>query len=188
MFYTYLYIDPLKNEPIYVGKGKGDRAFQHLVRTHNKHFSARLKIIKSNGLEPIIKFLATNIDEELALLVETEAIMKYGRRDLGTGTLLNFTNGGEGTHGHIHTQETRLKMSLSHKGMKKTPEWEAKLTETKRRPMTEARKRNISLASPHSKRCTIDGVVIYESRRALVDALGYGKNGTGNKGFRYVAD
>ena len=117
MYYTYLYIDPSRShrlcpdgEPIYVGKGKNDRAYAHLKRTDSTHFSRRLAKMQRAGVLPVIKMLATDIDEELAFLVEQEAIAKYGRRDLGLGPLLNLTDGGEGVSGHIWTDEQRQRV------------------------------------------------------------------------------
>jgi hypothetical protein len=100
IFYTYIWKNPLKNnEPFYVGKGKDDRAY--VMKEKNQHFTNTVNRIKKAGLEPIIEFLCKDVDEELAFLVEVEAIAKYGRRDLKTGCLTNQTNGGEGTAGHI---------------------------------------------------------------------------------------
>jgi hypothetical protein len=46
-----------------------------------------------------------------AFIKESEYISKYGRKDLGTGTLRNLSNGGEGNSGHKHSLETRKKLS-----------------------------------------------------------------------------
>lgn len=95
--YTYVYRDPSRsNEPIYVGKGTGNRAYRHLKSTHNKHFAARLAKMKREGVEPIIEFLCKDVDDELAQLCEVEAIDLYGRLDLCKGPLLNHTDGGNG--------------------------------------------------------------------------------------------
>lgn len=111
LFYCYLYIDPSRNnEPIYVGKGKDKRVKYHLKRKDKHPFTNRLQLMKRNGVEPIIEFLCKEIDEELAFLVEAEAIAKYGRKDLGKGPLLNLTDGGEGPSGQIFTEETKQKM------------------------------------------------------------------------------
>lgn len=193
-FYTYLYIDPSKpskwlaeGEPIYVGKGKKGRAWQHTRYTHNPHFRNRLAKMKSQSVEPIVKLLVEGVDEELAILVEVEAIAKFGRRDIQTGCLTNLTNGGDGTSGHRHTVKSRKKMSESHKKVVKTPEWNAKVAAAlKNKPHTEQRKRNIGLS--RAKPCTVDGITIFESLAALAKALGYGKEGTRHPNFRYCTD
>lgn len=120
-FYTYIYYDPSRhNEPIYVGKGKGDRAWSHLKsKSKKKHpFIQRLGSMKKSGIFSIIGIYAVD-DEELALLVEKELISKIGRKDMGRGPLLNLTDGGEGVSGRIspHTPETKAKMSLAKIGV-----------------------------------------------------------------------
>jgi hypothetical protein len=101
IYYTYLYCDPSRNnEPIYIGKGCKDRAYKHWSKTgkfgHKKHpFIQRLEYMYKTGIEPIIEFICKDVDEELAFFVEEEAIAKFGRKDLGKGTLLNLTDGGD---------------------------------------------------------------------------------------------
>jgi hypothetical protein len=107
IYYVYVYTDPLTNEPIYVGKGKGHRAKWHASQraaySVKSHLINRIKKIRRLGAEPIISFLVQNVDEEFAHLLEQEAISKYGRRDLGFGPLLNGTDGGEGSSGISET-------------------------------------------------------------------------------------
>ena len=113
-FYAYIYRDPSrKNEPIYVGKGQGRRARSHLKRADMHPFTQRLQLMKANGIEPIIQILPCE-SEELAFLAEEEAIDKFGRKDLGRGTLLNLTDGGEGASNP--SAETRTKLSAVKKG------------------------------------------------------------------------
>ena len=115
-YYTYLYTDPSRNEPIYVGKGKGRRAKSHLTRYENHPFYDRLRKMKREGIEPIITFLCKDVDEELAYLCEIMAIEKYGRKDLGKGTLLNLSDGGEGgASGRIASKEERDRRSAKTK-------------------------------------------------------------------------
>jgi hypothetical protein len=100
-FYTYIYKDPSRNnEPIYVGKGSGNRAYWHWSKKSiwkkKKHpFLQRLDHMHLKGVKPIIEFLCNEVDSELALFVEKEAISLYGRKDLGKGSLLNLTDGGD---------------------------------------------------------------------------------------------
>jgi hypothetical protein len=110
-FYTYLYIDPSRNEPIYVGKGKGKRAKVHLKRKDMHPLTHRLRSMKEKGVTPLIIYLAEGVNEELAHLVETEAISKWGRKDLGQGPLLNLTDGGEGSSGWVMSEATKLKIA-----------------------------------------------------------------------------
>lgn len=134
-YYVYLYLKP-DGTPFYVGKGKGDRWKWHL--TEAKKYSStdtnRLKVntirkILKSGQEPIVKFVDSNISEEQAFELEEFLISEIGRIDLGTGTLTNLTNGGEGTSGHSHTEDSKLKISAAISGKPKPESQRRKLSE-----------------------------------------------------------
>jgi hypothetical protein len=100
-FYTYAYSDPSRNnEIIYIGKGAKRRAWDHLKRKKMHPFIQRLQKMKRLGIEPKIEILAKDISEETAFSLEMWFIYKFGRKDLGKGTLLNLTDGGEGSAGY----------------------------------------------------------------------------------------
>lgn len=80
------------------------------------------------GLDVFI--LENNLTEEEAFQIEMKYINRVRRRDLGTGTLVNMTDGGEGSVGHIHSEETKLKMSEAHKGKKMSDEARRKISES----------------------------------------------------------
>ena len=128
MHYTYIYYDPSRNnEPIYVGEGTKNRAWAHLRKTNKHPFVQRLQFMRKNGVDPIIGIYA-GLDQEFAHLLEIELIAKFGRKDLGKGSLLNLTDGGEGQVNP--TQAVRYKMSLAHLGETKTAEHKKKLSES----------------------------------------------------------
>jgi len=107
MFYVYVYYDPrpLKlNQPVYVGKGTGDRDISHWSRgSHNKPFQDFISHLKQRNLIAVCeRVFETKIEEE-AFVKEIELIKLYGRRDSKTGTLFNRTAGGEGASGAIRT-------------------------------------------------------------------------------------
>lgn len=95
-YYTYLFTCPIRNEPIYVGKGRLRRAYAHLTSKIKHPFIQRIQWIRKQGFEPILTFLCQNEDEEFAFFCEEEAIRHYGRKNIGTGPLLNLKEGGDG--------------------------------------------------------------------------------------------
>ena len=111
-YYVYCYLDPrVKGEyvygdytfeyvPIYVGKGKGQRASAHLWestlnRDGNKKKVNKLRKIVNLGLQPILVKLHEGLTESEALLLEMKVIATIGTEFDHTGTLTNLTAGGE---------------------------------------------------------------------------------------------
>jgi len=123
MAYVYIYYDTryIPNIPIYVGKGIGNRMFDHLSECTNPLLKRKLNKIKQLFLEPKIEKFKDNISEQEALTLEKELIAKFGRLDLKTGTLCNFTDGGEGSSGRIISEKTKKLWSKQRKGKKQTP-------------------------------------------------------------------
>jgi hypothetical protein len=111
-YYIYIYLNPLKPgnynykkfrfefEPFYIGLGKKNRINQHINESKystNKSIKDNiiLKILK-NDIEPIRFKLYENLTLERAIKIEKYLIKIIGRRDLGTVSLSNLTEGGEG--------------------------------------------------------------------------------------------
>lgn len=111
MFYVYVYRDPRpskNNQPVYVGKGTGDRDLSHWSKgSHNKPFQDFISHLKQRGfVAPCQRVLETESEVE-AFTKEVELIALYGRRNTNTGTLFNLTDGGEGVAGMVKTAEQK---------------------------------------------------------------------------------
>ena len=127
--YRHIRLD--NNTVFYIGIGYIKRAYAKDNR--NKHWLNTI-----NKTEYEVQILKTDLIWKDACELERNLISYYGRRDLKTGTLVNLTDGGEGSLnrrisdetrkklgrgkennkwwvGRKHTDETKLKISLARK-------------------------------------------------------------------------
>lgn len=81
-YYVYVYTDPRNNQPFYIGKGTGNRAFTHLKDAGDSAKVARIKEIRDAGATPQIEVLAFGLDETTAFKVEAAAIDLIGFENL----------------------------------------------------------------------------------------------------------
>ena len=77
-YYVYIYSDPDTREPFYVGKGKGNRVFNHMIQDGENDKINKIKEIRARGKEPIIEILVHGVDENTAFKVEAAAIDLIG--------------------------------------------------------------------------------------------------------------
>jgi len=114
MAYVYLHTRRDKDEAFYVGIGSDVNYYRSKTnRNRNKHWHNIVD--KLNG-EYDIHILMDNISYDYAREMEKYFISLYGRSNLGKGTLCNLTDGGEGCHGLVHSEEARRKMGEPNKG------------------------------------------------------------------------
>lgn len=112
IYYVYAYLRSKDSDtakagtPYYIGKGKGDRA----IRKHPG--------VTVPGDRSKIVLIEQNLTNTGACAIERRLIAWYGRKDLGTGILLNRTYGADGgkggsPKGRVFSERTRKKLSAA---------------------------------------------------------------------------
>jgi hypothetical protein len=119
MFYVYEHWRPDRDEPFYVGKGKGGRA--NVMSRRNPHHTAIQKKLHSKGMSVEVRIVASSLTEEDAFRIEMERIAMWN--SLGMD-LANQTLGGEGVAGLLFSEEHRRKLGDASRGKKRPPKSE----------------------------------------------------------------
>lgn len=110
-YYVYAYLNPLEEgiysssivsflaKPFYIGKGLGDRLYDHLkdarpTRKHkHSHKLNTIRLIQSSGLNPIVVKISEGLSEDEALCLELELILelkqKYGLTNIRTSNWIS---------------------------------------------------------------------------------------------------
>ena len=134
-FYIYAHYIPGESLPFYIGKGSGYR----ITRRNDRSIWWK-RIVNKYGFE--VKLLYENLSYSEANILEKKLIKKFGRRDIGTGILINHTDGGEGianpseevrnkisesNRKRVVSEETKRKISQSSKGHKLSEHTKSKM-------------------------------------------------------------
>ena len=139
-FYIYFHRSNITNEVFYVGKGNDRRAFSSSGRNNFWH-----RVVRKHGYS--VSLTNTGLTESQAFALEMEYIAQFGRRNVGTGSLVNLTSGGEGPSGVVHSEEWKRNVSAKLKGRVFSEEHKRKQTAAKiGRKRSDEMRRNLSNA------------------------------------------
>ena len=107
-WYVYRHIRLDKNEPFYIGIGnKKNYARAYQIKPNRRNEIWR-KIFDKTEIE--VEIILEGLTKNQSSEKEQEFIRLYGRKDLGTGTLCNMTDGGDGIWNCIRSNETKDKL------------------------------------------------------------------------------
>lgn len=112
-FYAYLWLRE-DGTPYYVGKGCGNRAFKHCRPPYPPKDRERILLLYRSS-------------EQEAFATEIELIQNWGRKDSGTGCLLNRTDGGDGLANPSQAVRAKIAKSTRPAGWHHTPEAKEKI-------------------------------------------------------------
>ena len=100
----------------------------------------------------MIRIMRQNLTKQQAFCWEIYYILHYGRVDIGTGILHNYTNGGEGAVGTVRSQEQRERYRIASTGRRHTEKTKERLREIRLgKTLSPETKQKISTASKGKK-------------------------------------
>lgn len=164
-FYVYVHFRNDTGAPFYVGKGRGNRAFQ----TGSRRSEWWRNIVKKCGYTvKVVKNFQLNEEASFGYEKELIAIL----RSVGF-ELVNLTDGGEGAGGYKFTEERKQKHSELAKIAMNRPEVRAKSSESNSRPEVRARKSAAAKLRVGEKHNRYLGYSVGTNEKQVVILAGY---------------
>ncbi len=117
-YYTYVMYDRRTGVPFYVGAGKNNRC--------NPKRKKITEELRSNTLVIVIE----HDSKEEAFADEVVLTKKFGRRDLGTGSLMNLTDG-RGSRGRPRSEDERKRIGAPRVGVPLSDETRKKMSKAR---------------------------------------------------------
>lgn len=102
----YFHINKSNSEIFYVGIGNKKRPYSK--RSRSQFWK---NIVEK--YDYLVEIIYTELSFEDACELERYYIRMFGRLDIGSGILVNLTDGGEGSNGYKHSEETKDKIRNS---------------------------------------------------------------------------
>ena len=119
-YFLYRHIRLDTNKPFYIGIGTKPKKFSSHFSEYKRAYAKKSRnshwknIVGKVGYK--VEIIMESDNKDLVIENEKYFITLYGRKDLGTGILVNMTAGGEGTDSAIVSEETRKKRSQAMMG------------------------------------------------------------------------
>lgn len=152
-YYVYVLFKP-NGVPFYVGKGAGHRATDHereaKSTTRKTHKLAVIRKIQRDGLAVGYGIDSWHEDDASAIAREIALIAEIGRKDLKTGPLTNYTDGGDSP---VIGEQTRARNSAAQKRYFANPDSRKKTSEATKRYFAENPEAREELSRRARERC-----------------------------------
>jgi hypothetical protein len=152
-FLVYEHWRPDTDACFYVGKGKRKRARSFEAR--NSRYQRIVAKLDRLGYVPKIKIVRDNLTEQQAFDLEIAMIDYWRSRGF---SIANFTNGGDGASGYLHTEETKMIIRKKRSGQKWSPEQHEKRRNQTRPPHSEKTKAKMSASAKIAQKARFDKV------------------------------
>ena len=149
----YCYIDNENDKVVYVGKDSNiDKNTRHIAHLAPSAYNAQpINRILQNNLDKYNYRILWKVNDCTDNHLNQMEIYYIGKYD----PKFNFTKGGDGSFGLEHSEESRKKMSESHKDKKLSDEHKRKISETQKgKKFSDEHKRKMSKSISKTKNTT----------------------------------